>query len=91
MSHSMFDAACGHITKSVGSKTLHSSRDLNSAERFRALCIVKRKKPFWFWKKPKMLPTQINLENLLDEVNYLISKFAKLRQLKHSKIYLSLQ
>ncbi|XP_057303085.1 uncharacterized protein LOC130642743 [Hydractinia symbiolongicarpus] len=67
MSHSMFDAACGHITKSVGSKTLHSSRDLNSAERFRALCIVKRKKPFWFWKKPKMLPTQINLENLLDE------------------------
>ena len=64
----IFEAATKHLARSCGSKTLHPVTDLNFAEHFKTLCIVKRKTSFWFWKKPKLIPTQITLENLLTEV-----------------------
>ena len=64
----MFQAAVKQVAKSSGSATLHPVPDLNSANHFETLCLVKRKTSFWFWKKPKMIPTQIKLNDLFEMV-----------------------
>jgi len=64
---SMFKEASKHVAKSAGSKTLHPVTDLNSSEWYKTLSVVKRKTSFWFWKKPKHIPTQITLEDMLTQ------------------------
>jgi len=61
----MYLAATQHVAKAAGSKTLHAVTDLNSAERFHPLCLAKQKRSFWFWKKPKILPTDVKLQDVL--------------------------
>ena len=64
----MYLAATQHVAKAAGSKTLHAVTDLNSAERFHPLCLAKQKRSFWFWKKPKILPTDVKLQDVLTKV-----------------------
>ena len=64
---SLFKQCTKYVVKSAGDKTLHHVTDLNSAEYFDTLCLVKRKKSFWFWKKDKHIPTQIKLDDILLE------------------------
>eukprot|EP00794_Sanderia_malayensis_P017683 gene17683-19448_t len=63
----LFAAASKHFVKSAGHETLHSVPDLNSADRFKVLCLVKRKKSFWIWKKPKIIPTMITLNDVMEK------------------------
>ena len=73
---SLFKECTKYLVKSAGSKTLHHVTDLNSAEYFDTLCLVKRKKSFWFWKKDKNIPTQVKLDDvLLEKINYDDTKF----------------
>lgn len=62
----MFQTAVKHVAKSSGCSTLHPVSDLNSASHFKTLCLVKRKTSFWFWKKPKMTATQVELKDLFE-------------------------
>ena len=64
---SLFKQCTKYVVKSAGDKTLHHVTDLNSAEYFDNLCLVKRKKSFWFWKKDKNIPTQVKLDDILLE------------------------
>ena len=64
----LFSAASKHFVKSAGNSTLHYVPDLNSADRFQVLCLVKRKRSFWPWKKPKITPTMITLNDILEKV-----------------------
>ena len=64
---SLFKQCTKYIVKSTGDKTLHYVTDLNSAEYFGTLCLVKRKRSYWFWKKDKHIPTQIKLDDILLE------------------------
>ena len=64
---SLFKQCTKYIVKSSGDKTLHHVTDLNSAEYFGTLCLVKRKRSHWFWKKDKHIPTQVKLDDILLE------------------------
>ena len=63
----MFMKAAEHVANISGEKTLHAVTDLNTAERFKPLCIVERKKSFWFWKKPTMNPTFVKMNDLVQK------------------------
>lgn len=63
----MFERVAEHVVASSGAKTLHPVADINSAERYKTLCIVQRKKSFWFWKNPSMVPTFVRLNDMLLE------------------------
>ena len=65
----LYAAASKHFVKCAGSKTLHSVPDLNSADRFKPLCLVKRRTSFWIWKKPKIIPTMLTLNDVLEKVS----------------------
>ena len=63
----LFKQCTKYIVKSTGDKTLHHVTDLNSSEYFGTLCLVKRKRSYWFWKKDKHIPTQVKLDDILLE------------------------
>ena len=64
----LFTAASKHFVKAAGSSSLHNVPDLNSADRFKVLCLVYRKTSFWPWKKPKIKPTLVTLNDVLQKV-----------------------
>lgn len=63
----LYAAASKHFVKSAGNASLHYVPDLNSADRLKPLCLVKRKKSFWLWKKPKIVPTMLTLNDVLQK------------------------
>ena len=65
----LFTAASKHFVKTAGKTSLHSVPDLNSAERFKVLCLVYRKTSFWPWKKAKIKPTLVSLNDILTKVS----------------------
>ena len=65
----LYAAASKHFVKSAGNASLHYVPDLNSADRLKPLCLVKRKKSFWLWKKPKIVPTMLTLNDVLQKVS----------------------
>ena len=66
----LFTVASKHFVKTAGSSSLHSVPDLNSAERFKVLCLVYRKTSFWPWKKEKVKPTMVTLNDVLEKVRW---------------------
>ena len=82
---SLFKECTKYIVNVAGCKTLHPVTDLNSAEYFDTLCLVKRKRSSWFWKKDKYIPTQVKLGDILQnklniddsklKTNILLEKF----------------
>jgi len=65
---SVFQYAVKQVAKSSGNASLHPVPDLNSANHCQTLYLVKRRTSFWFWKKAKMIPTQITVQDLFEEV-----------------------
>ena len=65
----LFTAASKHFVKTAGNASLHSVPDLNSAERCKTLCLVYRKTSFWPWKKAKIKPTLVTLNDILEKVS----------------------
>ena len=63
----LFKECTTYIVNVAGCKTLHPVTDLNSAEYFDTLCLVKRKRSSWFWKKDKYIPTQVKLDDILQD------------------------
>lgn len=63
----MFRKASESIVENCGSKTLHPVTDLSSAERFKPLCIVEKRKSFWPFKKSTMTPTVVKITHLLKD------------------------
>jgi len=63
----LFTAASKHFVKTAGNASLHSVPDLNSAERCKTLCLVYRKTSFWPWKKAKIKPTLVTLNDILEK------------------------
>ena len=64
---SLFKECTKYIVNVAGCKTLHPVTDLNSAEYFDTLSLVKRKRSSWFWKKDKYIPTQVKLQDILQD------------------------
>jgi len=61
----MFKKAAESVVQNCGSETLHAVTDLNSAERFKPLCLVQKKKSFWPFKAPTIIPSYVKITDLL--------------------------
>ena len=61
----MFRKASENIVENCGTRTLHAVIDLNSAEHYKPLCLVEKKKSFWPFKKASMNSTLVKITDLL--------------------------
>ena len=62
----MFKRATESIVKSCGEETLHAVTDLNSAERFKPLCLVEKKTSYRPLTRPTFIPTCVKITDLLN-------------------------
>ena len=65
----LFTSASKHFVKTAGDSSLHSVPDLNSADRFQVLSLVYLKRSFWPWKKNKVKPTMVTLNDVVEKVS----------------------